>query len=384
VVRWLRSVDKTGPLSVRMRLRVPYPMLMRDLAISYPIRKAGTYGSLAEPARNRRAQYLTLNGLGPYRVVEFEKNGRVVFERHDGYPTDGPKGRAAIRRIVIEPIQDARDRVLAVERGTAHLATGIPAGLAEPAAADRGLSVLSGPDMRIGFLVMDAVGRTEADNPFTKLRVRRAVNHAIDRETLVRDLVKGGSRPIDAACHPRQFGCPDEVTRYAYDPAMARRLLAEAGYPDGFDVTLWAYREPAVADALVADLNAVGIRATLNYVDWRRTLQARRQGLIQLSFSTWGSGGTADAHAIASFFWPLDAERNFAHDPVVAVHIDRAGSVLVPDDRRLAYERAFTRIADQAYWAPLFTYTNTFVASPELFYPMAEDGVLRLFQASWQ
>jgi peptide/nickel transport system substrate-binding protein len=88
--------------------------------------------------------------------------------------------------------------------------------------------------MRVGYLSLDAAGRTGADNPLTKQKVRQAIWHAIDRKAIADKLVTGGSRVPSAPCFPSQFGCDAEVAAtYDYDPAKAKQLLAEAGYPDG-------------------------------------------------------------------------------------------------------------------------------------------------------
>ena len=119
--------------------------------------------------------------------------------------------------------------------------------------------------MRIGYLSLDAAGRTGADNPMTKLKVRQAVWHAIDRQAIADKLVTGGSRVPLAPCFPPQFGCDGEIAvLYDYNPAKAKQLLAEAGYPDGFDVELTSYVLPQWGSAVQNYLQAVGIRARLN------------------------------------------------------------------------------------------------------------------------
>src|SRR5699024_8914065 len=108
--------------------------------------------------------------------------------------------------------------------------------------------------MRIGFIQLDAAGITGKDNPLTKLDVRRGLNHAINREAIVEQLVRGKSKIINSACNPIQFGCEQNVMAYDYDPQRARELFAQAGYPNGFALDLWAYRERLVAEAIAGDL----------------------------------------------------------------------------------------------------------------------------------
>src|SRR2546423_14127578 len=107
-----------------------------------------------------------------------------------------------------------------------------------------------------------AGGRGGADNPLTKLKVRQAVWHAIARQAIAEKLVTGGSRVPPAPCFPPQFGCDAEASvLYDYNPAKAKQLLAEAGYPDGFDVEVTTYILPQWASSVQNYLQAVGIRA---------------------------------------------------------------------------------------------------------------------------
>ncbi|WP_038821297.1 ABC transporter substrate-binding protein, partial [Pseudomonas syringae] len=96
------------------------------------------------------------------------------------------------------------------------------------------LVVTSGATMRIGFLILDARGTSSADSPMKHLKVRQAINYAINRDGLASQLVGGESKPLQVACYPGQFGCDTTAaTVYNYDPAKAKALLAEAGYPNG-------------------------------------------------------------------------------------------------------------------------------------------------------
>ena len=97
------------------------------------------------------------------------------------------------------------------------------------------LQALRSELMRIGYISLDAAGRTGAGNPLTNEKVRQAIFHAIDRAFMAKQLMQGGSRPLDTPCYPTQFGCDVTAAKhYDYDPAKARALLAEAGYPNGF------------------------------------------------------------------------------------------------------------------------------------------------------
>ena len=107
------------------------------------------------------------------------------------------------------------------------------------------LQAVQQESMRIGYLSIDAAGRTGAGNPLTKLKVRQAIWHAVNRKEFADKLVQGGSRVPPAPCFPSQFGCDaDAAVKYDYDPAKAKALLAEAGYPDGFEIEMVTSVQP--------------------------------------------------------------------------------------------------------------------------------------------
>jgi peptide/nickel transport system substrate-binding protein len=230
---------------------------------------------------------------------------------------------------------------------------------------------------------LDAAGYTDPDGPLTNVLVRQAINHALNRSEMAQYLIGGSSEAIHAACHPAQFGCDQTVQDYAYDPARARELLAEAGYPDGFPLEFWAYRDRSVSEAIAADLEAVGISVDLRYVRLESLNQARANRDIPAYFGTWGSGGTADTAAIARIHF-ADSDRNLSGDAGLEAAVLAAEQTVDPQERAALYTTALSTIADQAYWAPLFTYSANYLVSPELIFPLDPDGLPRLQNSSWK
>ena len=166
------------------------------------------------------------------------------------------------------------------------------------------LSAVRKESMRVGYLSLDAAGRTGADNPMTKLKVRQAVWHAIDRQAIADKLVTGGSRVPPAPCFPPQFGCDGEIAvLYDYNPAKAKQLLAEAGYPNGFDVELATYVLPQWGAAVQNYLQAVGIRAKLNQLQVQALVQRTNAGELRMYLGSWGSYSINDVSAIMPNFF---------------------------------------------------------------------------------
>ena len=140
----------------------------------------------------------------------------VEFERFDGYWADSPKGKPAIKNIIMRYRAGPRDRDDRAAGADAPTGSGTSIRTSLPSINKMPyLQATRKELMRIGFLSIDAAGRTGADNPLTKLKVRQAIWHAIDRQTIADKLVTGGSRVPPAPCYPSQFGCDgDAAVKY--------------------------------------------------------------------------------------------------------------------------------------------------------------------------
>ena len=167
--------------------------------------------------------------------------------------------------------------------------------------------MVSGETMRIVFLQFNC--RTDTPAPQLKdMRVRQAIAHAIDRETMVEALVGEGARVLDTICFPTQFGCTDEgAPRYAYDPAKAKELLAEAGFPNGFDDRPVAYRERQQTEAMINYLRAVGINANLKFMQYAAMREQMRANKAALTHQTWGSFTVNDVSASTPAYFKFEA-----------------------------------------------------------------------------
>jgi len=380
-VRWLESVEKTGDYSVRFKLKETYPLALRDMARRIRIRQNNIYGTTGN--YDKSAQATSLNGLGPYKVVSFEPGKEVLLERFESY-YDGPKGKPAIKKIKIRSIPDLGTQQAELMTGNIDWMYNVPMDIARNMGKTGKAVHLEGPSMRIGFIPLDAGGFTGDNNPLTKVKVRRAIIHAINRESIVENLVGGTSRVIHAACHPIQFGCTDDVRKYEYNPEKAKALIKEAGYPDGFKLDLWAYREKQVSEAIAADLTKAGIDVNLRYSKLSALNKARKAREIPAYFGTWGSGGTADVAAIANNHWSIDSDRNLSGDKKVTELMLGGEKTNDPKEREELYLKGLQLIAEQAYWVPLYAFTANYLTSKALNFPIPEDGLPRLYSTSWK
>lgn len=375
-VNWMKEAVKVDEYTVRIVTKGPFPAALEYLAGPVSIYPNEYYAEVGP-----KGMALKPVGSGPYQVESVEPGKHFVLKKFDGYH-DGPKGKAMIGTVDIRTIPDVNTQLAELFSGGLDFIWGVPADQAEKLAATERFNVVNESTMRVGYLELDAAGRSGADNPMTKLAVRRAVNHAVDRQAIVDNLLKGKSKVVNAACFFSQFGCEQDVTIYDYDPAKAKALLAEAGYPDGFTIDFYAYRDRAYAEAMLAYLAEVGITANLKYLQYSALRDLRRNGETSMSFQSWGSYSVNDVSAITSEFFKHGTE-DFARDDEVKAWLDTADASIDPAMRKNNYSKALKKIADQAYWVPLFSYNSNYVFSKDLEYKPTADEVVRFFHARW-
>ena len=212
----------------------------------------------------------------------------IDFERFADYWEGSPKGNPAISKLSVRFVPDATTEMTELLAGRADWIWNINPDQFDNVNKLPTVQAVRKESMRVGYMDMDSAGRSgKENNPMTNLKVRQAVWHAIDRQAMADKLVTGGSRVPPAPCFPPQFGCDgDAAVKYAFDPAKAKALLAEAGYPNGFDLELASYVLPQWGSAVQNYLQAVGIRAKLNQLQvaacdpalhGRRAARATRQ-----------------------------------------------------------------------------------------------------------
>ena len=379
---WLKNAEVRGKYLVRFNMKQPNALVFYDFTYYSKIRKKGTYHK-ADGSLDPNAATRAINSTGPYRVTEFTAD-RISLQRFKDYRGDSAKGRPPMERIIIRSIPDQSTQAAELMSGGVHWTFNIPTELAEDAARGGRVRLVHGPSMRVEFLVLDAAGMVQPKGPLMKKAVRQALNHAIDRAAIVKNLVKGTSQVLYSACNPVQFGCAQDVKKYDYNPALAKKLLAEAGYPNGFDLELWSDRERPVNEAIVHQLNQVGVRATLRFVKPPVLVKARNEKQVPAYYGSIGSFSIPDAGAIVPDHFLPESDRNFSQDPAVAKLVDAANSTYDPAKRQQFFREALRRIAEEAYWVPILTFSANYLASNDVEFEPWKDGMERLFQIRWK
>jgi peptide/nickel transport system substrate-binding protein len=376
---WLDKAEKTGDLSVRVTLKRPNPAAVEYFTFVLPIypkayrEKVGPEGYAKAPV-----------GAGPYKMTRVEPGVSIDFERFEDYWAGSPKGKPPIKKISVRFVPDATTELTELLAGRVDWIWNMNPDQFDNVNKLPHLTAVRKESMRIGYLSLDAAGRTGADHPITKQKVRQAIWHALDRQAIADKLVTGGSRVPAAPCFPPQFGCDGEIAAlYDYNPAKAKALLAEAGYANGFDVDLTTYMLPQWAAAIQNYLQAVGIRAKINQMQVQPVTQRAKAGELRMYFGSWGSYSINDVSAILPNFFDGGAD-DYARDPDVIKWLAEGGSSNDAEARKKAYSAAIQRITEQAYWAPLFTTVTTYGHSKALDFTPYADELPRFYLAKWK
>ncbi|MFE3836295.1 ABC transporter substrate-binding protein [Pseudogemmobacter sonorensis] len=211
------------------------------------------------------------NGTGPYVLSEREVDVRSVLTWNEGHWADQP----AVTEIVYTPIAEAATRVAALLSGEVDFVQDVPVADIERLRTSDGVTITTGPENRIiyfGYRFGEAPLKSSNvtdSNPFDNPLVREAIHLAVDREAIQRVVMRGNSFPAGVAMPPFVNGWTEELDAYpAVDIDRAKALLAEAGYPDGFTVTLDTpnnryVNDEAISQAVVGMLARIGVQVTL-------------------------------------------------------------------------------------------------------------------------
>ncbi|MCB1511755.1 MAG: ABC transporter substrate-binding protein [Hyphomicrobiaceae bacterium] len=380
---FIKSVEVLSKYKARLNLKKPFPPALIYLASAASIVPKGHYDSApTRPDGKKDFGAVKPIGTGPYMIADIKPGQYVLLKRFDAYRKDSPKGYPAIANVKFRTIKDPNTRLAELMTGAIDWIWDVPKDQAERLKGHPIVTVGKGKTVRFAYVAMDAAGRTSTKY-FKDKRVRQAVAHAINRQAIVDALVGKPSEVTHSPCHPDQVGCTQDVTRYAYDPAKAKKLLAEAGYPNGFSVDFYAYREREYAEAIIGDLARVGIKAKLYFLQYSALAKKVRAGEVPFTNMTWGSSSILDVSASAGHFFTGTGD-DFAQDKTVHKLIAEADGLVDPVKRAAVWKQALQRIAAEAYWVPMFTYIKYFGYSKGLDFTVPNDEIPRFYKSKWK
>jgi peptide/nickel transport system substrate-binding protein len=377
-VQWIDHVEKVDQYTVRIHTKEPFPAAKEYLSTTVAIHPAKYYKEVGPSGMNAKPV-----GTGPYKVVDYQPGKSITLERNADYFKDSPKPQPKIGKVIIRFIPDRQTQMAEVISGQEDFIMHVPKDQAEQLSTMPNLQVVSGNTMRIVFMQMNSLPNSPAP-PLKDERVRKAIAHAIDREAIIKNIVGGDAKILNTICTPSQVGCTDKgAPVYKYDPALSKKLLAEAGYPNGFDIDIVAYRERNQTEAIINYLRAVGIKAKLNYLQYAAMRDLIRSGKASLTHQTWGSNLVNDVSASTPVYFAFGAD-DISRDPKVKELLDKGDGIINEKKRDDVYQQALDLIAERAYAVPLWSLPVYYVASKEVNFKPYADELVRFWEMSWK
>jgi len=292
-------------------------------------------------------------GTGPFRFASWDRGQRVVLEKNPTYW----KYPVKVERVIYRPIVEDQARLTELLTGTLDVIVGVPADFVSQLEQNAKITLLKQVGAHVWYL-----GMNNQKKPFDDKRVRQALNYAVNKDAIVKDVLKGTGATSRGPVLPGTWGADPALKAYPYDPERAKKLLAEAGYPSGFSTTLWVPESGSGMQAPVAmstvmqsNLKAVGVNVSLQTMEWGAYLAKLRTKEQELFALSW-MAGTEDPDMVmypllhSSQWTPLGPNRALYKNARFDALLQQARLTTDQAKRAQLYREAQRILVDDAPW----------------------------------
>ncbi len=341
-------IEATDDHTVIFKLKEPNPGILDNLTLGVLPTGADTNVYKTKPI-----------GAGPYKVIDFRPDDRVVLEAFDQWHGGAPK----IKHVTVRTIPDATTRVLELRRGTVNFeVNAIPFENVSEFDKSADFKVVKSPGSVYQYLAFNL-----HDPILSKVGVRRAMAHAIDRERIVRDIQRAYATPTDTMFAQGHWARAENLPTYPYDPNKAKQLLAQAGYPNGFSVVFKTSTDAEAnsrAQVIQQMLKQVGINMQIQSNETSTFLADIQKGNFQMY--SLSRNGIQDPDFYYVIFYsknipPEGQNRGYYNNPKVDQLILRGRSTFDRAKRKDAYVEIQKIVQDDLPYISLYLQTNVAV-----------------------
>ena len=296
----IKAIEQVDPYTVKITLTEPNAPFLADMAMDFATIMSAEYADVLMKAGHPEQLDQIPIGTGPFSFVAYQRDSAVRYRRFDEYWG----GKAKLDALVFSINKDPAVRLAKLRANECQVAVYPLPGDLPGIRQDSSLQLLSLPGLNIGYLAFNT-----SKKPFDDKRVRIALNMAIDRQAILTAVYAGAGQPAKNLIPPTMWSYDDSVTQFKFDPDAAKKMLAEAGYPDGFSTDLWAmpvqrpYNPDArrIGELMQSDLAKIGVKANIVSYEWgeyRKRIQAGDDQMAEFGWT--GDNGDPD-----NFFVPL-------------------------------------------------------------------------------
>lgn len=367
IVRQITKVEALDRFTVRITTKKPFATLMVNLFDSVFITSKAIYDKYGPKVADRKYPI----GAGPYKLKEIVLGSRLVLEKIPGHPdarSDTPD--IVIYQLMKEPEQ----RITALLNDEIQIAQFVPPHLEKRISGSPKLKTVSHDALEIMFLAMSPKFK-----PWDNKLLRKAVAYAIDRDLIIKNMLRGQASRLDGPLGPGQYGYdPNLQPKYRYDPEKARGLVKRAGFPDGVDVDFYTpvgryINDKQIAQAMTGMLNDVGIRAKLHTPEWSTLWANIQKGKIPFYYI--GRGSVFDpGRALRQYFGTGGSKRIQYSNPQVDALLSEADQSFDENKRKAVLSKLMSVITDDAPAHFLWRHKMLFGTSKNVNYVPRPDG----------
>lgn len=346
---WIKSVEILDPYKVRIHQARSFSSDLGILAFRLRLRDKETMDTFADQTEYGKNP----NGTGSYRVTSLDRNAGLTVEVVPNHWEGGKYFPQNVKKVRALFIPDRQTQIAQLITGNIDLVRNVSDDNAKNLVLNPNLAITPTGSGNLLYVTFDAVGRSK-NKAMTDIRVRRAFIQAIDRDMLLKHLIPGGSmtQKSKAYCFSNLLACAPTTEVYPFDPAQSKKLLAEAGFANGFDLVLHAH-DPVkyVAEAIAGEVRKVGIRASIESLPNAAYVRMRGQGEFTAFVGSFPAATHPDTSVVNEFFFSGD--RDYWQDPMIHKAM-AAGEVEFDEVKRTAlYTPILDRTNTEAYLLPI-------------------------------
>ena len=350
----LKSIEKVDDYTVKVTLNMPEAPFLSDLAMEYAGVQSKEYADAMLKAGTPEKIDQEPVGTGPFMLVQYQKDAII---RYKAFPQFWG-GKAKIDDLIFAITPDASVRWAKLQKNECQVMPyPNPADL-DAMRKDKNVTVLEQPGLNIGYLAYNTQKK-----PFTDVRVRKAINMAINKKAIIDAVYLSTGIPAINPIPPTMWSYNKSIKDDPYDPAAAKKLLAEAGFPNGFETDLWAmpvqrpYNPNAkrIAELMQADLAKIGVKAEIKSFEWGEYRKRAQAGEHQMAELGW-TGDNGDPDNFLNTLLGCDSAKTngsniakFCYQPFEDL-VQKAKHVSDIGERTKLYEQAQVIFKQQAPW----------------------------------
>lgn len=365
--RKVKTVEAVDTHTVKMVTHQPTSSLLSYICGLWVITSKDTYDKYGAKEADKNHPY----GAGPYKLKEFVIGNRMVLEKAPDSAFAKPKSADI---VIVRKMTEPEQRVTALLNGEIQIAQFIPPHLLTRIDKAKNATLVPTSSVEIMFLAMNP-----AVKPWDNKKLRKAVCHAINREGIVKALLKGQAQLLHGPIGPGQYAYDSKLQpRYDYDPAKAKKLVAEAGFKDGVQVDLYTpvgryVNDKQITQAIVPMLNAVGIKTKLHTPEWVTQWANVRKGKVPFFYQ--GRGSVIDPGPALSQYFETGVSPRIKYSSAKYDKLMQAERDAFDPEKRIAtLQEAMSVLTDDAPACFMWTHTLQYGVANNVDYTPRPDG----------